>query len=457
MPHCSARDICCLSTVSKTWWDALGEEDALWRHLYLDDRAATFSRMPPRFPSCGTWRDVYLRSIRFKRLVIIKTLTRPNEDLRLVLPRITSLYGLKREIRQAQLALDGLYMEDFELFDMEENIKVGIAGNDSLPPTEDIRKLLLLGIRPRNHNAANGQRRDAAWRANLSILADGIILHQVFVGRGEIVSRSLITTNKVSYAEFDFASAAADPYKMEQMLNQANEKGGGSPTSYKTWWRNSPLHPLLQYMNNPVNLLLFIKQYLKAVFRIRFLLDSIVLRGLLTSGFCQSFYRLCMLLFPMVWTSQIKQVFRITNLFFLLVFARDAIQVTSKALVPVLMSSLRVELVRALLRLTFTWETKNETLFSNLIEIAREFTVQLMQRPRDRRWDLENVFRFAYTSPSLMYALSTLLYSGFTRVTDPLLWISLPLYLYSLPIVYCLIVLRIRLFLAQSYVSLLLA
>lgn len=444
VPYLSGKDICALVFTSKTWWDALGQEEDLWKRLHAQQsQLLAYTKLPPRFPTCGNWRDVYLRSVRRRKLVIVRSLTRPGEDLRLVLPRITPLFGLKREIRSAQLRLDGLYLEDFDLFDRVDGIQVGIAGNDSLPPTEDIKRLLFLGMRSEVLGgggpavAAAQRRRDAGWRANLSILPDGIVLEQVLAkGQGK--------------PELDFSACQDNPHQTSLLLDEASRRGGG-PTSFKTAWRGFALHPLLHHAS-PTSLGLFCRHYLQSIARPRFALDVFVLKALLTSGFALSFYRLCSVLLPLVWTTQIKQMFRITHVLFLPVFARDLARVLAKAILPVMGASLRTELLRVLLRLVFTWETEYESVIVGFGELVRELLAT-----RRKCWDVEGLLRHASTSPALAYSLSSATYWLFTKVTEPSLWVSLPLYLYSLPIVYCVIALRIRVFLAQSYVSLLLA
>lgn len=133
LAHLCGSDVRALCCVNRRFYNVLKKQEELWKKLYEMRQNQGLSRPEPCFPGAGTWRDVYLRAIRFETLVVVKSLT-SRQEIRLVMSRSAPLYSLKREIRRIQRALDGICIEDFELVDARTAKELGIAGNDNLPP-----------------------------------------------------------------------------------------------------------------------------------------------------------------------------------------------------------------------------------------------------------------------------------------------------------------------------------
>lgn len=444
LSHCSGVDVRALSCTSSWYFEALKGEDVLWKTLF-ETRGSRYPRPHPRFPTCGTWREVYLRSIHFQTLVVVHTLTRPDKELRLILTKTTPLYGLKREIRESQKMLDGVALEDFELVDVATGQRLQVAGNDSLPPA-DLRRLFWMD-RAASHAlqlASSGLVPRDGWRTNLTTLPDGVVLKQVFLDENGLhrCDDAAGIIESLLRGQSNRLECHNSVRELDDIV--CNFQAQSGPTTYKTFW-HSTFHPLITMAITLENrearltaLYLFLGHLFRSVCRPRFLMDVLV-RSLLTDGFLASFSRLCYYIFPMVWETQIKQMLDPDLSTFDFVFAFKLIynvfHSMSRAFVPMLRSALVVELVRALYRLVFTWESSLETLLVNLAAI--------LVRP-------------AHLSHTVTYLFSSLLWQLFDTKSESSLSVSLPLYFYAFPIITCALVLRIRVFIAQSYVSLLL-
>ena len=499
LTHCTGADVRALASASKGWWKGLEYEDDLWRSLY-ENRGVRFPRCPPRFPTCGTWRDVYLRSIRFQSLVIVRTLTRPKEDLRLVLSRTTPLYGLKREIRERQRVLDGVALEDFELRDYYSKMRLGIAGNDSLPPA-DLRRLFWMDLNGNHHqnqlnanmarfggppggggggvvgaphpnhegpqnviNRASSFIGVDGWRVNLTSISDGAVFEQIFVS----TQAGSEPNRQIAEFEGELQKSMPNVQSVNLLLEKSNrELAGVGPTAFKTFWRQSSVHPLLklamdsrlEWRQRLVSLMLFARQVMKTIVRIRFMSDVLV-RAILTSGFPLSFARLSMEIFPMVWKTQIKQMLEADFDFgFALRLVRDVLRATNKAFSPVIWCAFKIELGRVLLRQVLTWESSHEDFILNGLTLAKDFFLHRhsFMKILDPILFWDTMIEYIMNSHTVDYAISSLLWGMFESRSESALSVTLPLYFYALPVIACAVVLRARVFLAQSYVSLLFA
>ena len=143
-----------------------------------------------------------------------------------------------------------------------------------------------------------------------------------------------------------------------------------------------------------------------------------------------------------MYRNQIKQILAADfDLIFALRLVKDVIECTWVAFRPVLGCAAAIEVMRTAFRLALTWESKTDTFKLLGVLVVWE----ALYRARVKTW-------------AMQYAVSSVLWSVLDRSTaeDPAMAVSLPVYCYALPIVSCAVLLRVRVFLAQSYVSLLL-
>jgi hypothetical protein len=486
--YLSAKDCRCLLSTCHEYLQVLGMEDDLW-HTLLERRRLSWWTSKPIFPGAGTWKDVYMRTLGYQTLILVQTLTKPEGPyLKLVVSRSMPLFALKREIRNLQFNVDGISLEDFDLVDYQTNESLEVAGNDSLPP-QDLGRLFWLNTNNNNNNNTNNppipalistttsttrddvpnrpRRRYSRdpWRRYTSQIPDGTLLRQCFV---DVHGNPILTTSSQS----QLAECEAIIKRVEQeenfnhvgtshlleTLTHALEKAHTQlgPTGFKMYWRKHQLHPLLRvtFSNNaPVlermrSLLLFGKAGLmKSIWRKRFLSDVFV-RSFLTSGFLVSFSRLCFLLFPMIWKTQVMNIFDADfDLIFAFRLARDVIKVTYQAFMPVFLYAFKVELLRVFASLTFTRETR----FENALLVLVVGLLQTIKSTTNNSiGQLSNFQHHIFPQ----YVLSAACWWLFETQSDYALSVSLPMYLYALPLVVCAVVLRLRMFLAQSYLSL---
>jgi hypothetical protein len=208
-----------LSALSTCRWLAavLEQDEALWERLYRLCYPSGSRPRDPSLPNAGSWRQALLRAVRNHVLVVVHSLGgRGGGTIRLEVSRRTTLFGLKKLLRQAQLERAGLALDDFELVDAVTEAPLGVQGFDALPPSdlsvlfvgsetilrsvrtsEAFRRMLLTNQRP-------------AWRKTLLYAQDGLELQQVFVGPSGTLQSLSAHSRKPSSTALAAAGAAAE-------------------------------------------------------------------------------------------------------------------------------------------------------------------------------------------------------------------------------------------------------
>jgi hypothetical protein len=195
----------------------LEQDDALWKRLYRLRYPSGSRPRDPSLPNAGSWRQALLRAVRNRVVVVVHSLGgRGGGTIRLEVSRRTTLFGLKKLLRQAQLERAGIALDDFELVDAVTEAPLGVQGFDALPPSdlsvlfvgsetilrsvrtsEAFRRMLLTNQRP-------------AWRKTLLYVQDGLELQQVFVGPSGILQSLSAHSRKPSSNALAAAGAAAE-------------------------------------------------------------------------------------------------------------------------------------------------------------------------------------------------------------------------------------------------------
>ena len=208
-----------LSALGTCRWLAavLEQDEALWKRLYRLRYPSGSRPRDPSLPNAGSWRQALLRAVRNHVLVVVHSLGgRGGGTIRLEVSRRTTLFGLKKLLRQAQLERAGLALDDFELVDAVTEAPLGVQGFDALPPSdlsvlfvgsetilrsvrtsEAFRRMLLTNQRP-------------AWRKTLLYVQDGLELQQVFVGPSGTLQSLSAHSRKPSSTALAAAGAAAE-------------------------------------------------------------------------------------------------------------------------------------------------------------------------------------------------------------------------------------------------------
>ncbi|KAH9258850.1 hypothetical protein BASA81_002914 [Batrachochytrium salamandrivorans] len=113
---------------SKAWARRLRNQEYLWQELYWRRNGV----LPP-LSYVGTLQDLYLRSVRGEKLVLVAQGLNP--PMSLLLSQNTSLFAMKKKVRfaQQQQQPNGESFEDFELVVGQTGEVVGVWGNDFAP------------------------------------------------------------------------------------------------------------------------------------------------------------------------------------------------------------------------------------------------------------------------------------------------------------------------------------
>ena len=422
----------------------------------------------------------------------------------IVLPRSTSLYGLKREVRSVQLQSDSVEIEDFELVDVGTGSALGIQGNDSLPPSDlgflfISRESIMQSTRATQMIGGLLQTDYLpAWRKSLASVPDGLELCQLFVTPSgsfnpeeiEPMETEMSTMKKLN----SLAHSLNDPNQSNEDLQKTYAEFSGvlayannniGFNAHKLYW-DGHFHPLMSVVASLNTKLPFQVRaralgslgwiYVRELLRPRFLLNVLV-RALLSNGFFLTFSRLTSRLLPLLVRTQLKQIIDAeidwVPILFAIRFAIKVSYIFLKSYLPVVGFQVVHSASVLLLRLIVNKESRYDNALVSLCLVGLEL-MRSRRRQRAMQKALGYVakqmpintpssrFRFLLqksralvslvrSSFATQYAMSDLAWSALENKFDPSMTISLPVYAYAVPFFVTMCLVRIRMSISDSY------
>lgn len=422
----------------------------------------------------------------------------------LVLPRATSLYGLKREVRSVQLKRDAVEIEDFELVDVGTGSALGIQGNDSLPPSDlgflfISRESIMQSTRATQMIGSLLQSDYLpAWRKSLTSVPDGLELCQLFVTPSGSLSPEEIEPLETDVSTMTKLNSLAlslnDPDQSKEDLRKtyaelssvlAYTNNNIGFNAHKLYWHGH-FHPLVSVacsLNTHIPLRVRFRAlasfgwiYTRELLRPRFLLNILV-RALLSNGFFLTFSRLTTRLFPLLVRTQLKQIIDAeidwVPILFAIRFAVKVSYIFLRSYIPVVGFQVVHSASLLLLRLFINRETTYDNGLVSFALVALELG---MSRRRQRRVQKalgyvakqmpidtpSSRFKFVLqktralvslirSSFATQYAMSDVAWSALESKFDPSMTISLPVYAYAVPFFVTMCLVRIRMSISDSY------
>ncbi|GBG34816.1 Hypothetical Protein FCC1311_110382 [Hondaea fermentalgiana] len=186
--YCDATTLAKLMTCNTAISALLRERDDIWAALYTTLPLSEELAAPCMHKKNSSWRGVVLRAIAGQIRVVVRPISHNSDaTFDMVVPRTTTLFGLKKMVRRAQLLEHGVMMQDFELVLADSSLALGVRGHDALPPSDLTVLFLSSDSLLRSMHANESLRRllhrnqRPAWRKTLRTVSDGIELVQVFV------------------------------------------------------------------------------------------------------------------------------------------------------------------------------------------------------------------------------------------------------------------------------------
>mmetsp|Transcript_1841 Transcript_1841/g.3423 ORF Transcript_1841/g.3423 Transcript_1841/m.3423 type:complete len:690 (+) Transcript_1841:74-2143(+) len=183
---CDGPSLTALSITCHDLYSALNQRDEIWAALY--NRLSFTHDLPVPVLSAGSsWKAVVLRSVKSLVRVVVRPISLGDVCFELILPRSTTLFGLKKLIRKRQLREHRVSLQNFELINVSSQLALGVQGYDILPPSDLSILFLSSDSLLRSMNSNESLRRmmfrhqRPAWRRTLALAPDGIELLQVFV------------------------------------------------------------------------------------------------------------------------------------------------------------------------------------------------------------------------------------------------------------------------------------